>query len=143
MHRRDFLGLFASTAAGVLVRKARAEEVPALVGQVSEAEPEVQEYATAEVGAWAYASVRGRPLRLEKNHGFRYVARGKYGVRLVLARPFERCFAFLQPYDDEKPMFMAIAAEGPNFVEARAFALDGTEIILPDFHVCVREILVR
>jgi len=139
--RREFFGLFASAAAGVLVRKARADEIPAMAEVVHPEEPEVLEYATnMEVTDYVFATVRGQPLRLEKNHGFRYVARSKHGVRLVFARPLKQILVVCGEACDGGAQGWLSFSVGQEYIEARAFSLTGEEIPPIDFHVFVREL---
>lgn len=123
--RRGFLqGLLATIGGATLVRTVRPASVPALAGLPAE---EAIEYApVADAGAsMFYASVKRNPLRLDKNFGFRYIARGGElgsGVRLYCERgPCD--FVFVTPVAEEHdgmPVVMTVGL-GWNYVEAMAY----------------------
>lgn len=123
--RRAFLGgLLGALGGAVLVRTVRPADVPALAGSPAQEATEYETGASAGASMY-YASVRRGPLRLDKNFGFRYIARGGElgsGVRLYCERG--ACdFVFVVPVVEVSrgmPVVMTVGL-GPNYVEAMAY----------------------
>jgi hypothetical protein len=124
--RRGFLqGLLATIGSATLVRTVRPADVPALAGLPAE---EAMEYepGLAAGASMYYASVRRGPLRLDKNFGFRYVARGGElgsGVRLYYERgPCD--IHFVVPVEEQcegLPVVMMVGPIGRDWVEVMAY----------------------
>jgi hypothetical protein len=135
--RRGFLAtMLASVAApSVLYRKpVGAAELPSDLTKVVPGDEEVVAYEDGpvfgETKLVVCASVKVRPLRLERGHGIKYLAQGPdRSVYLYFRDAAPRANCFLVPRNDpgSEPSFLMVCGQTSNYVRVGAYRPDGTQ----------------